>query len=97
MVEDRNDRFLVEYFALEKRSHRWVQLKEAEALVLDGTDIIFPKNCNYSYFINENENMREYHIDTHNKLLYFVSDDTEEFDGNLSVRLNGRRPVLLVG
>ena len=41
--------------------------------------------------------MREYRVDTHNKLLSFVSDDTEDFGGNLSVRINGRRPVLLVG
>ena len=81
MVEDRNDRFLVEYFALEKRSQIWVQLKEDEVIILEDTDITFPNNCYYSYFTNENENMREYHIDTHNRLLSFVSDDTEEFGG----------------
>ena len=65
--------------------------------MLEDTNITFPKNCYYSYFTNENENMREYHIDTHNKLLSFISDDAEESGGNLSVRLNGRRPVLLMG
>ena len=30
-------------------------------------------------------------------LFDFVSDNTSHFGGNLSVRLNGRRPVLLVG
>ena len=74
-----------------------MQLKEAEALILEKINNNFPKNCYYLYVTNENENMREYHVDTYNKLLSFVSDDTEEFGGNLSVRLNGRRPVLLVG
>ena len=59
-----------------------MQLKEAEALILEEINNTFPKNCYYSYVTNENENMREYHVDTHNKLLSFVSDDTEYFGGN---------------
>jgi hypothetical protein len=31
VVKDRNKRFLVEYFKLERRAHRWVQLTEEKA------------------------------------------------------------------
>ena len=57
----------------------------------------FPLNCHYLYVNAENGNMREYHVDTHEELLKHISDSTAEFGGNLSVRINGRRPVLLVG
>ena len=46
---------------------------------------------------DDNISMREYHVDTHNVLFDFVSDNTSHFGGKLYVRLNGRRPVLLVG
>lgn len=41
--------------------------------------------------------MLEYNVDTHTNLFAFVSDVIEEFGGNLSVRINGRRPVPPVG
>ena len=41
--------------------------------------------------------MCEYHIDTHTNLFSFFSDATEQFGGNLFVRMNGRRTVLLEG
>ena len=97
VVADRNDRFLLEYFRLEKCAHRWAQLKEVEAVYLENNSNNYPKHCYYSYISDEGISMREYHIDTHKALFAFVSDSTSHFGGNLSVRIDGRRPVLLVG
>ena len=57
----------------------------------------FPKDCYYSYLNENNNKMHEYHVDTHHKLCDFLSDSTAQFGGNLSVHINGRQPVLLVG
>ena len=97
VVEDRNNRFLIEYFRLEKCAHRWVQLEESKAMQYEKDGCEFPLNCYHSYVTTEDVNMREYHVDTHEVLLQHVRDDTAQFGGNLSVRINGRRPVLLVG
>ena len=41
--------------------------------------------------------MREYHVDTSHELTKYISESTIEYGGNLSVRINGRRPVLIIG
>ena len=58
-VADRNDRFLLEYFRLEKYAHRWVQLSETQAVNLETTVTNFPKNCYYNYMTDDNISMRE--------------------------------------
>ena len=44
VVTDRNDRFLIEYFCLEKCAHRWVQLEEVKAVQLEKEIQNFPLN-----------------------------------------------------
>ena len=97
VVTDRNDRFLIEYFRLEKCAHRWVQLDEAKAVRLEKELANFPLNCYCAYTNADNDKMREYHVDNHDILSKYISGVCIELGGNLSVRLNGRRPVLLVG
>ena len=45
VVADRNNRFLVEYFRLEKCAHRWVQLEEQQAVQLELENKKIPLNC----------------------------------------------------
>jgi len=41
--------------------------------------------------------MREYHVDTSEELTNYISESTIKFGETLSVRINGRRPVLIIG
>jgi hypothetical protein len=99
VVKDRNKRFLVEYFKLERRAHRWVQLTEEKANELEETLTKPPlqKNVSYNYNTPDGVRMREYHVDTHKAFCAFVSANTKQYGGDLSVRLRvGERPVMLV-
>ena len=97
VVKDRNDRFLVEYFKLERRCYRWVQLTKQEAENLEATIDNFPKHCYYEFNLNGND-MCEYHIDTHESLQQYIDDRYKVFGGNPSVKMQpGERQVILVG
>ena len=76
VVDDRNGRFLPEYFRLIKCAHRWIQLSEEEAVNLETTAKHFSKEYFYSYVNKNNEKMREYHVDTHHGLIDYVSTTT---------------------
>jgi hypothetical protein len=98
-MKDRNKRFLVEYYKLERRAHRWVQLTEEKANELEGTLSKPPlqQNVSYNYTTPDGVQMREYHLDTHKTFGDFVSANNKQFGGDLSIRLRaGERPVLLV-
>jgi hypothetical protein len=100
VVKDRNKRFLDEYFQLEQRAHRWVQLTEEKAHELEETLSKPPlqKNVSYNYITADDVQMREYHLDTHKAFGDFVSANNKQYGGDLSVRLRmDERPVLLVG
>jgi hypothetical protein len=100
VVKDRNKRFLVEYFKLERRVHRWVQLIEEKANELEESlsKPPLPRNISYNYTTPNDVQMREYHLDMHKTFGDFVSANNKQFGGDLSVRLRaGERPVLLVG
>ena len=58
--------------------------------------ISFPKDCFYSYRAKRNVAMRGYHNDTHLILDNYIKLETSAYGANLSVRLGGRRPLLLV-
>jgi hypothetical protein len=100
VAKDRNKRFLVEYFKLERRAHRRVQLTEEKANELEETlsKPLLQKNASYNYITADDVQMREYHLDTHKAFGDFVSANNRQYGGDLSVRLRiGERPVLLVG
>jgi hypothetical protein len=100
VVEDRNKRFLVQYFKLERRAHRWVQLTEEKAIELEEslTKPPLQKNVAYNYATPEGVSMREYHLDTHKVFYDYVTANNKQYGGDLSVRLRvGERPVMLVG
>jgi hypothetical protein len=100
-VKDCNKRFLFEYFKLERRAHRLVQLTEEKANELEETLSRPPlqKNVSYNYITADDVQMREYHLDTHKAFGDFVSANNKQYGGDLSVKLRiaGERPVLLVG
>jgi hypothetical protein len=97
VVKERNKRFLVEYFKLERRAHHWVQLTEEKANELEETLSKPPlqQNISYNYTTPDGVQLREYHFDTHKP----GGDlNNKQFGGDLSVRLRaGECPVLLVG
>ena len=99
VVKDCNKRFLVEYFKLERRAHRWVQLTEEKANELEETltKPTLQNNVSYNYTTPDGVRMREYHVDTHKAFCDFVSANNTQYGGDLSVRLRvGEHPVLLV-
>ena len=49
VVSDRNSRLLVDYFSAEKRIHRWIQISEVAAKVIEDEHTLFPRDCFYSY------------------------------------------------
>ena len=83
VVDDRNGRFLPEYFCLEKCAHRWTQLSEGEAINVETTAEYFPKDFFYLYVNEKNEKTREYYVDTHHSLVEYISTTTSQFGGNL--------------
>jgi hypothetical protein len=107
--KDRNKRFLVEYFKLERRAHLWMQLTEEKANELEETlwKPSLQKNVSYNYITADDVRnyitaddvrMREYHLDTHKAFGDFVSANNKQDSGDLRARLRiGERPVLLVG
>ena len=99
VVKDRNNRFLVEYFIAERRSHRWVQINETTAKNLEQNETNFPKNCFHQYLGDGGEyTMHEYHIDTHKCLFQFVPDCDKIFGASLSIRKDQNvRPLILIG
>ena len=74
VVLDREQRFLDSYFGYEIDCHRWVQIEDSEAKMLEKQHIGFPTNCYHEYACNE-KSFREYHIDCHNALLSYVDED----------------------
>ena len=52
-LKDRNERFLVEYFKIGRRTYRWVQLTNEQAIKLEESDKKFPKDCYYYDLITE--------------------------------------------
>jgi hypothetical protein len=99
IVKDRNKLFLVEYFKLERRAHRWVQFTEEKANELEETLSKPPlqKNVSYSYITADDVRMREYHLDTSKAFGDFVSANNKQYGGDLSARLRiDERPDLLV-
>jgi hypothetical protein len=50
-VKDRNKRFLTQYFKLERRAHRWVQLTEEKAKELEVilTKLPLQQNVSFEY------------------------------------------------
>lgn len=95
VVKDRNERFLVEYFKLERCTYRWVQLTNEDAMKLEQSIENFPKDC---YYYDLSTNKREYHVDTHSALEEFIPEEYKKFGGGLSVRLKeNERPVIIIG
>ena len=55
VVEDRNKRFLGQYYDYELLTYRWIQLTEEVSNILETEHNDFPKNCYHSY---EYENVK---------------------------------------
>ena len=53
VIQDREDRFLGDYFHLERKCHRWVQLPENIAQNLESIHSNFPKNSYYGYSVDD--------------------------------------------
>eukprot|EP00978_Attheya_sp_CCMP212_P032127 scaffold123909_cov56-Attheya_sp.AAC.1 len=93
--------FIVQYFGLEIRTYRFVQLTEEAALDLEQLE----KNpleqglARREWTAEDGIQMREYHIDCHPRLLHFVSEQNRTIHGgDLSVYLpEGVRPLLICG
>ena len=97
VVDDRNNRFLEEYFDLELKTYRWVQVIEATAITLELEHDDFPSKVYYEYSVGD-DTYREYHIDTHNSLVEFILPENVKYGGNLSHRLPvGSRPIMILG
>ena len=98
VVKDRNNRFLIAYFKNERRTHRWVQISEKDAIEIEETNISFPRNCSYKYVSPTSTAMREYHVDTHDILYSFVPTIDLKYGGSTSVRKpDNVRPLMMVG
>ena len=82
VILDREERFLGDYFNLEQRSYRWVQVSEIIALNLESKHQNFPRNSYYQYN-NNGEIFREYHIDYHQCLLDYVHPDCLKYGGKI--------------
>jgi len=84
--EDRK-KFIKKYFEMEKRTYRWVQIREDTAKMFEeDKDEPLLRNIFYEYKKN-NVTMREYHIDTYHKF--------NNFKPSISVRYpDNSRPVM---
>jgi hypothetical protein len=93
--------FIDKYFNFELRTyHRWVQLKEEDAIALEELDRKpLAKDLARKQFTSADDSrMQEYHIDCHEGLLKFVSEDNRQIHGaDPSVDFpEGTRPLLII-
>jgi hypothetical protein len=91
-------RFIADYFDNELSCYLWVQIEKEAAIELENSPKNpLPRNISYDYLQNGQE-MREYHIDAHAVLLDHVLPTNIQYGANLSVRKQSTtRPVLCVG
>ena len=82
VIEDRDYRFLDKYFVYELRSHRWVHIKNEDAILLTKKHPPFPVDACYRFKLNGIE-YNEYHMDTHICLRY---EDHRPFEYKTSIR-----------
>ena len=95
VLKDGNERFLVQCFKIERRTHRWAQLTNEQAMQLEESDEKFPEDCCCYDLISEK---RECHVDTHRASQEFAPEECKKFGGGLSCGLKeGERPVMVVG
>ena len=79
VVKDHENIFLIKYFEAELRCHWWVQILSDTDKLVGQVDTSFFANCSYEY-VDESSGTkyREYHVDTHKKLLMYVDTDNEK-------------------
>ena len=73
VVEDRDNRFLKEYFNYEIRCHRWVQLSRKDAEDLHTKHKDFPINSCHEFTCTINDKevpYCEFHYDSHHSLQF---------------------------
>ena len=97
VVDYRNNHFLDEYFKLELRAYRWVQVDVATALLLEQKYDDFVKFGYHSYESN-GVSFREYHVDHHPCLAAYISNEGKLYGGDKSVRKgDNERPLMIIG
>ena len=101
LIQDRNEIFLVGYFAAECRCRRRLQLQDTTEVLPEMSNTTFPRNYSYNYSTDINGTtilLRDYHVDIHLTLENYVDDTFKQYGGNLSVRMDkDTRPSILVG
>ena len=84
-------KFINDYFSMELKTYRWVQIKKKEAEMLETSTQKFPlqKERYRKEYQNKNDNnewYREYHVDINPALLEYVSNDNRiKQGGDLSI------------
>ena len=82
VIEDRDCRFLDQYFEYELRCHRWVHIKKEDAMVLAKKHPTFAVNPCYN-FQKDDVEYNEYHMDTR---VCLQSVDHKPFEYEISIR-----------
>jgi len=87
------EKFIKEYFKYEQNKYRWVHLSEDEAIKLEEMKEDKLLENTFIEYEENNENMREYHVDTHP---IFMSD---QYEKNISTRRDPAltRPLMMIG
>ena len=94
---DRDERFLDAYFDSEIQCHRWVQISSTMAVNLKNSYPDFAIDSSH-YFLKDGIEMQEYHVDTHECLSSFITEENKKFGGNLSVRRDvDKKPLMIIG
>jgi len=89
--------FISRYLTYERRTYRWVQLPKTEALDLQESGKIL-KDTGFSYTDSAGKEMVEYHVDDIYKAIEQNNQDRQQgFSGNLSVRFDGTKPLIIFG
>ena len=86
-------KFIKKYFQYEKNTYRWVHLKEEDAIELERDNNNKLLENTFVEFTNDNQKMREYHVDTHPIFM------TAKYEKKLSVSRNTNltRPLMIIG
>jgi len=89
-------KFVSRYLLMEKRSHRWIQIKKSEMLHLSKQyPVLLQVGCEYVNKETDVE-MVEYHVDTIPE--FQTRMENVKFGGNLSVRIPpGVKPIIIIG
>jgi hypothetical protein len=84
--------FISRYFEYERRTHRWVQLPESQALDLQERKMVL-KNTGFRYKDALDNEWVEFHVDDFNQ-----SEEIHELGGRLSVRFpTNVKPLIILG